>query len=91
MQQDFPKPATPTLVPFRGGPHNGSVHTDDDFDANVVMARFVAFLYEDTHTVEVAGNFNVGSPVAHLYKLASVKESDGLRTLIVDYVSHQTG
>jgi hypothetical protein len=86
-----PKPAKPTLVIFRGGPHDGSVHTDDDCDRNVFIARFLAFLYEETGNAEAGGNFNPDSPVVHRYTLASVEESDELRTLVVDHTSHQRG
>lgn len=91
MKHTFPKPHKPTRVTFRGGPHDGSVHTDDDSDANAMMAKFIAFIYEDKGTVDVAGNFNVGSAVAHRYALASVEETDTLRTLVVDYTSQSTG
>lgn len=90
-ERDVTKPAKPTLVTFRGGPHDGTVHTDDACDPNVLIARFIAFVYEDKGEVDVLGNSNVGSPVAHRYRLVSAQEHDGLRTLVVDYVSQATG
>jgi hypothetical protein len=84
---NIPRPSKPTVVVFRGGPHDGAVHTGGPTTNDVMMARFIANIYEDKGTVEVIGNFNFGSPVAHRYKLASADESDALRTLVVDYVS----
>lgn len=91
VQHDFTKPKKPTLVTFRGGPHDGSVHTEDACDPNVMIARFIAFVYEDKGGVDICGNFNIGSPVAHRYTLGSAQEHDGLRTLVVDYVSQASG
>lgn len=87
----YPKPRIPTVVTFTGGPNDGSVHTDDDLDANVLMARFIAFVYEDKGTADVVGNMNAGSRTPHRYTLTSVKDRDGVRYIAVAYASHQTG
>lgn len=92
MKFFIPEPSTPSVVVFRGGPHDGAVRTDGDGqDESVAMARFLVFLYEQNGTAEATGNFNVDSQTAHHYKLASVEEIDGVRTLVVDYDSHHRG